>query len=171
MATLSATLTISLSAALQAALDLGSSIANLATHYSTQFTNGSGAGQANEIYWAERTLGASASEQLDLNGTGLQNPLNTNLALVRIKGLVVAADAGNTNNLVVGAGTNAVAGLFGATTHTGIVRPGGALCWLCGSGDAAGYALTAGTADLLQIANSGAGSTVTYAIAVIGATS
>lgn len=168
--TLTSTITVSISAALQNAITPGSAIANLGTSYSTNFTNGTGAGQANSAYWATRTLSASTSEQLDLAGTTLQDAFGQNVSMARIKVLAVAADAGNTNNVVVGGGSNAVAGLFGATTHTAVIRPGGVICWLCGSGDATGYALTGGTADLLQIANSGSGTSVSYTLAVIGAT-
>lgn len=49
------------------------------------------------------------------------------------------------------------------------IRPGGALILL--APDATGYAVTAGTGDLLRIANSAGSTSVTYDIILIGATS
>ena len=37
--------------------------------------------------------------------------------------------------------------------------------------DATAYAVTAGSADILQVANSSSGSTVTYDVIIVGATS
>mgnify|MGYP000184442162 CR=1 FL=1 len=39
---------------------------------------------------------------------------------------------------------------------------------MAGAADATGYTVTATTADLLRIANSGAGTTVDYTIVVVG---
>ncbi|CAM5376651.1 hypothetical protein SCALM49S_02945 [Streptomyces californicus] len=71
--------------------------------------------------------------------------------------------------MVVGAASsNPWATLLGAT-HTLTVRPGGFVAVGTGVADAIGYAVTASTGDLLKIANSGAGSAVTYDIHIIGA--
>jgi len=58
--------------------------------------------------------------------------------------------------------------LLGAT-HTLTLRPGAFVAVGTGAADATGYAVTATTADLLKIANSGAGTSVTYDIHIIGA--
>lgn len=149
---------------------VGSIGANLSKTLGASLAQGTGAGQADVVYWAERTLAASTNEDLDLTGTALQDPLGTNIALARIKAFIIGAAAGNANNVVVGnAASNGVAGLFGAVTHTAIVRPGAVVCWICGLADATGYAITAGTADLLRVANSAGGTSVTYDIVIIGA--
>ncbi len=160
---------LNVSASIVNALNLGGNTANLASTFGLSLTDGTAAGQANTAFWDHRTITASSNEDLDLAGV-LSSPLNQTVTLARIKLLVVSADASNANNVVVGAAaSNALAGLFGATTHTAIVRPGCTLCWMTGSADATGYAVTAGTGDLLRIANSGAGTSVSYSIVVIGA--
>ncbi|MGL5908611.1 MAG: hypothetical protein ACRCZP_01335, partial [Phycicoccus sp.] len=90
-------------------------------------------------------------------------------AMVKVKAIVIAAAAGNTNNVVVGgAATNGFTSWVGAATHTVTVRPGGVLALFTGPADANGYAVVAGTGDLLRVANSGAGTPVSYDLLVIG---
>jgi len=56
--------------------------------------------------------------------------------------------------------------LFLAASDGISVRPGGLFCWA--APDATAVAVTAGTGDLLAIANSGAGTSVTYDVVIIG---
>lgn len=129
---------------------------------------GTAAGQADKLWYDERTLSASATEDLDLAGV-LADTFGTTFTSARVKALVVAAAAGNANNVVVGAASsNAWATLLGAT-GTVTVRPGATVAMCVGVADATGYAVTAGTGDLLKVANSAGGTSVTYQIAVIGA--
>ncbi len=150
------------------ALDLGS--ASVALPFTRQFVwaSGTGANQADQMWSDERTLTASSTEDLDLTGTALQNPFGVNIAFARIKGVIVYALPANTNNVVVGNVTNGIVGWFGAATQSISVRPGGMFAIF--APDATAYTVTAGTADLLHIANSGAGTSVTYDIVIIGAT-
>lgn len=166
---LTSSLSVGVSAKLVTPNDLGEAIATISKAYSVALTDGALAGQANRMWSDQRTLAASANEDLDLAGV-LVDPLGSTVTLARVKALIVSAAALNTNNVVLGgAATNPFASLFGAGTHTLIVRPGATLALICGSADATGYAVTAGTGDLLRIANSGAGTPVTYDIIVIGA--
>lgn len=136
--------------------------------YQVLLANGTGAGQADRIFHDQRTLAASATEDLDLAGV-LTDSFGATVTFVRIKGLLVAASAANTNNVVLGAAAaNPWATLLGAT-GTLIVRPGTVLALFAGQADATGYAVTAGTGDLLKIANSAGGTGVTYDIALLGA--
>jgi phosphoserine phosphatase len=84
-----------------------------------------------------------------------------------VKALIIKAAAANTNDVVV---TSAAANGFITWTKAagdGVnVKPGGILVLV--APNAAGYGVTAGTGDLLNIANSGAGTGVTYDIIVIG---
>lgn len=166
-------LNVSLLAAIQGLLTqaVGLGEASLPLEFPGQvlLADGTGAGQANQVYRARRTLAASAFEDLDLSGAALQNPFGTNIAFARIKAVGIAALAANVNNVVIGgAPSNAWVGPFGAATHTKAVRPGGFELWACS--DATGWPVTATTADLLRIANSAGGSSVTYDILLIGAT-
>lgn len=145
--------------------DLGSDIATQEMHDDIVLANGTAADQANKVFKDQRTLGASATENLDLAG-GLTDPFGTTLTFATIKAILIRAVAANTNNVVIGgAATNTFLGIFSDATDKIAVKPGGAFLW-CAPGT--GAAVTAGTGDILLVANSGAGTGVTYDIVVIG---
>ncbi|MFB7399783.1 hypothetical protein ACFCZR_06385 [Streptomyces rubiginosohelvolus] len=163
-----AMLAVSAYGELSAALDLGVGKAPQALSRSLSLGSGTGAGKADRIWSDRRTLAASGTEDLDLAGV-LLDAFGATITFARIKGLVIAAAAGNTNNVVVGAASsNPWATLLGAT-HTLTLRPGAFVAVGSGAADAIGYAVTASTGDLLKIANSAGGSAVTYDIHIIGA--
>jgi hypothetical protein len=166
---LSSRLSVAVSATHTGTLDLGTAQALLARSYVATLADGTAAGQANRIFHDQRTLAASANEDLDL-AASLTDAFGASLTFARIKGLIVAADAGNTNNVIVGgAASNQFVSWVGGGAHTVTVRPGAVLALFAGQADSTGYAVTAGTGDLLRIANSAAGSTVTYDVILIGA--
>lgn len=146
-------------------LDLSTTINSLGFTRQINLASGTGAGQADKIWHDERTLTASSSEDLDLAGT-LVDAFGVTLTFARVKGIVVYASPANTNNVVLGNVTNGIVAWFGAATHTISVRPGGLFTIF--ATDATAYTVTAGTADLLHVANSGAGTGVTYDVVVIG---
>jgi hypothetical protein len=161
-------LAVSAFAELSTALDLGTGKAPQALSRSMSLGNGTGAGKADRVFSDRRTLAASANEDLDLAGV-LLDAFGSAITFARIKGLIIAAAAGNTNNVVVGNSTsNAWATLLGATS-TVTLRPGAFFAVGTGTADPTGYAVTAGTGDLLRITNSGAGTSVTYDLHLIGA--
>jgi hypothetical protein len=168
--TLLSSIQLSVSANIVGAPAVGAAQASLNLPLGWAFPNGTGAGQADVAWWTQSTLAASASETWDFAGT-LRDLLNNLVTMARLKALVISAAAGNTNNVVVGGGTTTITTLFGATTHTTALRPGETVVWFSGSNDATGKVITSGSADLLQIANSGAGTTVGYTIAAIGCSS
>lgn len=148
------------------ALEFGSVEQTLKYAASHAFTDGTGANQAQKLFTDQRTLAASANESLDLSGV-LQDVFGATLAFTKIKAILVKAADGNTNDVVLGgAASNAWIGPFGASTHTVAVKPGGTAMFV--APDANGYAVTAGTGDLLKVANSAAGSAVTYDIVLVG---
>jgi hypothetical protein len=154
------------------AADLGTTTAgvhNLPIARDVTFADGTGAGQANRLWSDQRTLAASANEDLDLAGA-LLDAFGTAAVFARVKGLYIAAATGNTNNVIVGAAATNQWATFLNAAGTLTLRPG---AWVqAGIGlatDATGWAVTAGTGDLLRIANSAAGTPVTYDIAIIGA--
>jgi hypothetical protein len=155
-------------AELTSTLDLGTGSAKQSLSRSMSLSNGTAAGKADRVFSDRRTLAASATEDLDLAGV-LLDAFGSAITFARIKGLIIAAAAANTNNVVVGAAaTNPWATLLSAT-GTVTLRPGAFLAVGTGTADATGYAVTAGTGDLLKVANSGAGTSVTYDIHIIGA--
>lgn len=150
------------------ALDLTAVTANLNYTKAVSLASGVLAGQADRIFHDQRTLIASATEDLDLAGV-LLDIAGAAITFQRIKGLIVAAAAGNTNNVVFGAAAaNPWTALLGAT-GTLVLRPGAVMGMAAGAADAIGYAVAAGTGDMLKVANSAGGSPVTYDIILLGA--
>ena len=164
---LSSTLAMSAFAELNTTLDLGSGKAPQNLARSVQLGSGTAAGQADKVFSDRRTLAASATEDLDLAGV-LLDAFGAAITFVKVKGLFISAAAANTNNLVVGAASaNQWATLLNAA-GTITLRPGAGFCAIAGPADATAYGVTAGTGDLLKVANSGAGTPVTYDVLIVG---
>jgi hypothetical protein len=166
--TLKTKLSIDLVALLTGSLDLQglSAPAGLKRVYSLD--DGAGANQANRLWSDRRTIAASGSEDIDLAGS-LTDAFGAALTFARIKALVIAAAAGNSNDVQVTRPASNGAPLFMAAGDGIALHPGACLCWVDPS--AAGVVVTAGTGDLLHVTNSGAGTGVTYDIVIIGAAS
>lgn len=140
------------------------------------FGNGTGAGNADKLYYAERLIAAGgASETLDING-GLTDNLGQPFNPVRIKGLWVINAPNdptvtqNTNDLVIGAAAaNQFSAILG-TTGTETLKPGAHSLHWAGAADATAWASAAGTNDQLKIANSAGagGANLTYQIIIVG---
>lgn len=165
---LSSILSVSASADLTNALDLATASVPLTLRRAVSLGSGTAAGQADRVFHDRRTLAASGTEDLDLAGV-LLDAFGTAITFARIKGIVVAASAGNTNNVVVGNASATQWATLLSATGTVTLRPGAVLCAMAGQADATGYAVTAGTGDLLKVANSSSGTAVEYDIVLIGA--
>lgn len=150
-------------------LSVANDLANLtwAPNYSKTITWASGvaANQVNEVFAEDRTLAANTNEDLDLTGVMLQNPGGTNIAFARVKELLIVNLSATQTLTVGGAASFAWVGPFGATTHTIKVEAGGFLHLVAPT--AAGWPVTAGTADLLRVANN-AGASCDYRIMILG---
>ena len=154
------------SAQLTGSTDLASISSPLQFTRSVNLASGTGAGKADRLFSDRRTLAASATEDLDLSGA-LLDALGGPAAFVRVKGLIVSASKDNTNNVVFGAAaSNAWATLLNSTGAI-TLRPGAVAAFMAGAADT-GWAVTAGTGDILKVANSAGGTSVTYDIVVIG---
>lgn len=146
--------------------DLSNPAVDLNKKYLREFADGAGAGQANKLFTDRRQLAASASESLDLAG-GLTDGLGATLTFAEIKGLLIQAHESNANTLLIGgAASNAFINWVADATDVMVLKPGGLLLLL--APDAAGYAVTPGTGDLLKIANGGGSTAVDYDIIIIG---
>ena len=134
--------------------------------YTQLFSSGTGANQGNAMWQSQRTLGASATEALDLNGS-LTDDFGQSIACTALKALLVKAAVANTNNVLVGGGATTLTSMttVGVLQEGLVVRPGGVLLWTFP--DATGAAVTATSADKLQVANSGGSTSVTYDIVAI----
>ena len=129
-----------------------------------EFTTGTGNFQSDLLYQAERTVGASSSEDLDLAGD-LLDPFGATLTFVEVTAVYIEASCNNTNNVVVGAATAPVGLGFGGTTPTWAIQPCGRFMV---TAPKAGGTVGAGSTDDLKVANSSSGSSVTYKIVVFG---
>lgn len=111
------------------------------------------------------SIAASSSSDYDLAGT-LTDDAGDTITFVEVTAILVKASASNTNNVVIGgASSNGFTGPFGGSTHTISVQPGGTAMLIAPN---AGWSVTAGTGDILKIANSGSGSAVVFDLAILG---
>lgn len=163
--TFNGSMKLSVSGTLTKDIDLGTLTYTLPYAYSLTVSNGTGANAANMMWTDTRTISASSSEDLDLAGS-LPNAFGDTITFTRVKGLIIEAASTNSNNVVVGGDGSAWATWAGNANDVVNVRPGGILCLM--APDATSYAVTASTADILQIANSGSGTDVVYNIVLIG---
>ena len=132
-------------------------------------TSGVAANQADECWSDTRTIASATNDDLDLSGTALQNAFGVNLAVVKVKAIMIIASAANTTNLTIGNATaTQFLGGFGDAAHTWTLRPG---AWFSvGTPDLTGWPCGAGTTDVFRIANA-SGASATYDIIVVGAKS
>lgn len=129
-----------------------------------RFSEGTGADQAQKVFGGERTLASGVGEDLDLAGV-LTDAFGGTIAAAAVKGIAIVADKTNTTDLTIGnSGVNAFVGPFGAAAHTLTIGPGD--FFVVTRRSAAGMAVTAGTGDILRVANA-AGAAAKYRIALI----
>jgi hypothetical protein len=164
---LTTTLKASLSLSAKTAADQGSNSATRALNLALSLADGTGAGQADRAFVDTRQLAASGTEDVDLASTlvGIEGSAVT---FARVKAIVVVADEDNTNSVQVTRPASNGVPIFMAAGDGVAVRPGGALILMTGAEDATGYAVTAGTGDLITLTNSAGGSVVDYTIAIVG---
>lgn len=161
---LTTTLDIGLVANLSTALDLVSAAAPMTYSKRTSLASGTATGQADKIFSDTRTIAASGTEDLDLAGV-LVDALGATLTFVKVKAVLIVAAAGNTNAVRVTRPASNGAPLFLAASDGLDVLPGGTFLW---TAPGAGITVTAGTGDLLTVANSSSGTSVTYDVVIIG---
>jgi hypothetical protein len=132
------------------------------------FTDGGGANQVSKAWQSVgRSLAASTAENLDLSGT-LADDFGTAVVFAEVKGIFVFAWATNGGNIQVGGhATAAFSTIFGDATDILILQPGG--FFLLGTPSAAGYIVTATTADLLKVENMDGAAAGKYDIFIFGA--
>lgn len=146
------------------ASDLNAVTSTFDIDFSKSLVSGTGNGACDLEFADTRTIAASGTDNLDLAG-GVTDPFGNTLTFVDVKAIFIRASAANTNNLVIGNGTNPFNGpLSAAGTIT--LPPGGVLALIH---PGAGWGVTGSTADVLKIANGGAGTSVDFDILVLGA--
>lgn len=129
-------------------------------------TFGTGSGECNWLYYASRSVGATTADNFDLAGS-LTDAFGTTITATKLKVLVVAIDSPDgTKKLRVGPRgvANAAQLCFGGTGATDYIE---VFDWLVLQELVAGWTITGGSADIVGVYNSGAGS-VTYSILMAG---
>jgi hypothetical protein len=155
---------ISVDALYMKQLDLG--VAEDTFKYGKMITllDGVGNGNADLLFHDQRTIAISGNEDLDLFGS-LSNEFGVILSIAKLKALFIVAADLNTNNVRVTRPATLSFPLFLTTSDAIDVQPGGAFVFIAPN---AGVTVSAGS-DVVNIANSGAGTTVTYDVVIIGA--
>lgn len=146
------------------AADGGQARAELALQLSKVLVDGTANGQANIGFRDDRTLATGANEDIDLVGV-LQDVYGATLSAVEIQALGFVTAPGNTTNLTIKpATTNGFLGPFSAAASAIVLGADACAMFFA---PPAGWPVTAGTADLINIANA-AGASATYGIAILG---
>jgi hypothetical protein len=145
--------------------DLGTPALPFALSSNFTLATGTGAGMADRVFTDTRTLGISATEDLDLAGV-LTDAFGALITFVKLKALIIKAAAANTNNVNLSrpAGATGVP-LFLAISDGIVIPPGYTFAWF---GPGTGITVTPSTGDLITLTNSGAGTGVTYDVVIIG---
>jgi hypothetical protein len=155
------------SATLTSVLDLVTSSSPLTKTVTVDLANGVAADQGDVIWSDQRTLATATTEDLDLAGGGLTDVYGTAFAPAKVKVLVISSASANTTNLTLFGDANGVP-ILDDPSDTITLKPGGVFCIV--DPTLAGYAVTAGTGDIIQVANA-AGASATYDIIIIGTSS
>lgn len=168
---MAATLTTDIKASLawlfQDALDLTTIADASRLEFAASLSDGSGNDQANKLWHELRSVAVSSNDDLTLSSLP-QTIFGSavTVALVKVKALLIintAATAGE--DLLVGAAaSHPWAAPFGGTGHQVRVPAGSCLLLV---NTKTGWAVSAGSADVLRIANAGTGA-ISYKLAVVG---
>ncbi len=163
--TLKTVVTAQIEAQYRNLLDLSTPADPLLERIKIQLTNGTTADRADLLFHDRRTIAASSNEDLDLAGS-LASPFGATLTFVELRAVLIAASSANTNNVRVTRPASNGVPLFLAASDGIDVPPGGVFLWSCPADGK--VAVTAGTGDLINVANSSSGSSVTYDVVIVG---
>jgi hypothetical protein len=166
MAGVAATISVGIHAKQTGTADLGTPNILVDILKTMEFTPGTAAvGQANILFSDTRTLTASSNESLDIAGV-LADALGATIAAAEIVAIYVAAAPGNTNDVQITRPASNGVPLFLAAGDGFAIGHGDFFLRTYRNG----VAVTAATGDLVNIANGGAGTSVTYDVVIIGRT-
>lgn len=163
--TLDTVITAEVKATLTNALDLATGTVPLLESKKVTWTSGTGANAADLCFHDQRTITASSNEDLDLAGS-LSSAYGATLTFAKLKAIMIYAATGNTNNVRLTRPASNGVPLFLAASDGIDILPGGAFLWFAPGATA--VTVTAGTGDLLNVANSSSGTSVTYDVVIVG---
>lgn len=159
----SAQLTAYLRAVFTASPALGSAQAEYIINLGASMLTGIGDTQIDKAWGDTRTVASGTPDDLDFIGSAIKDAFGNNLAFAEVCGVLVAAEAANPGNIIVGAAAALATVLaVGAATHTRIVKPGGFDFWFAPTG----WPVATGSTDVHRVASS-SGSSI-YSIIVLG---
>ena len=164
---LSLDLRASLTWLLQDALDLSTITDVSKLEYAASLTSGIGSGQADRIWHDERTLAASAVDELVLSAlesSVFGNDVEVALAKVKALLIVVTTTTAGTELTLGDAAADAWVGPFNSAGDRLKLGPDAALFLV---DKQSGWSVGAGTSDVLKIANTGSVE-ATYRIVIVG---
>ncbi len=131
------------------------------------FTSGTGAAQVLEQWSDDRQIGASGTDDIDLAGGITSDVAGTTIIFTAIKLIMLRANSANTNDCLLGGAASAqFVNWVSDATDVVVIEPGG--LFLLYTPSATGYAVGAGSSDLLRVTNSAGATTVNYKIYVLG---
>jgi hypothetical protein len=177
--TLSTKVSLSVEGTLTKAMSISTSVAaNPKATVSETLANGTSTDQADKMYFVSGSIAASGTVDRDLAGT-LEDAFGDACVFVKIKAIILKntsdeQDPETDAEIQIGGGTggdgtNAFDTWITSTAADGSeavkVPAGGAVALFA---PAAGYAVTAATADILHIVNNDAVDAATYELIVIG---
>lgn len=136
---------------------------DLALDWQLPLAPGTGAGLVDKEFDDERTLADGATENLDLSGS-LTDAYGASILFAKVKVLAIKNKSTTQTLSVGGAATLGFIGWVGDPTDKVLIGPGAFALLIC---DPVGVTVTAGTGDLLKIANS-AGAACIYDIVIAG---
>jgi hypothetical protein len=163
----SGSITVGVDLRLVGAGDLGNPSAPVRVSKSISIASGTAAlGQADVLWADERTLAASATENLDLAGV-LAGLIGGTVTVAEITAIYIEANAANTNDVAfLGAASNGFNGPLSGTTPKLTLGPSDFAMIT----NQKGWAVTAGTGDIVLVANTAGGTSVTYKVILLGRT-
>lgn len=166
MAGVAASLTVGVHAKQTGVADLGTPGILVNITKEIDFSAGTAAvGQANVLFSDTRTLGASATENLDLAGV-LADALGATITAAEVVAIYIAAAPGNTNDVQLTRPASNGAPMFLAAGDGFALGPGDFSLRTYRNG----ITITPATGDLITVANGGGTTGVTYDIVIIGRT-
>lgn len=164
--TLRTTVKLSINGLYQDPQDLSTPEDNLNWTKTIVMATGTGTSQADRLFHDKRTLNAAASETLDFAAGGLVDAFGAAFSPAKIKFLAIYVNTATSGAYLTvgGNASNQLATMFGDVTDKVEV---GADSPLIIANTVDGFAVTAGTGDILKIENP-SGVAIEYEIVVVG---
>ena len=162
---LALTTTVSLSGSYTNAQSNSTPLDPISTVISEVLTTGTAANQADRLYHARPTVSVSSTTSLDLAGS-LTDTLGQAVTFVNVRGMLIRnRETTSGLEIRIGGNVNDFRSWLGATAHKVFLDAGGMLLI---TSPVDGYAVTAGTADVLDLVNPSASSTVSLDVFIWG---